>query len=206
MVRLGLRETFAHHSDIDIVGESDRCEGTLVRIIDTDPSVAIIDVELEDGSGIELCRRLVDEVPTVRCLMFTSSAGDEPLYKAILAGAAGYILKVSPSDDLLRAVRAVAQGESLIDPALTRNVLRRLRSQPSLLASTLSEQEGRVLDLIGKGLTNKEIAKHLSLAEQTVKNYVSKVLTKLDMSRTRAALYSAAGGIEPSRSDQVRSY
>ena len=197
MLRLGLRETFAHHSDIDIVGESDRYEGTLSRIIDTEPSVAIIDVELGDGDGIELCRQLVDEAPTVRCLMFTSSTGDEPLYKAIIAGAAGYILKVSQSDDLLRAVRAVAQGESLIDPALTKNVLRRLRSRPSLLASTLSEQEDRVLTLIGGGLTNKEIAKRLHLADQTAKNYVSKVLTKLNMSRTRAALYSAAGNEPP---------
>ena len=197
MLRLGLRETFAHHSDIDIVGESDRYEGALVRIIDAEPSVAIIDVELGDGSGIELCRQLVDEAPAVRSLMFTSSTGDEPLYKAIMAGAAGYILKGSPSDDLLRAVRAVARGESLIDPSLTQNVLSRLRSQPSLLASTLSKQEGRVLALIGEGLTNKQIAKRLYLADQTIKNYVSKVLTKLSMSRTRAALY-AIGRKEPS--------
>lgn len=196
MLRLGLRETFADQPDIEIVGESDRYEGALGRIIDANPSVAIVDVELGDGNGIELCRRLMDEAPEVRCLMFTSSTGDEPLYNAIIAGAAGYILKASPSDDLLRAVRAVAHGESLIDPALTKNVLRRLRSNPPELVSALSEQERRVLVLIGEGLTNKEIAKRLYLADQTAKNYVSKVLTKLDMSRTRAALY-AAGHEEP---------
>ena len=195
-LRLGLRETFADQPDIEIVGESDRYEGTLRRIIDAKPSVAIVDVELGDGNGIELCRHLMDEAPEVRCLMFTSSTGDEPLYNAIIAGAAGYILKTSPSNDLLRAVRAVAHGESLIDPALTKNVLRRLRSQPPELLSTLSEQERRVLALIGEGLTNKEIAKRLYLADQTAKNYVSKVLTKLVMSRTRAALY-AAGLKEP---------
>ena len=196
MLRLGLRETFAGQHDIKMIGESDRYEGTLERIIDAKPSVTIVDVELGDGNGIELCRHLMDQAPEVRCLMFTSSTGDEPLYNAILAGAAGYILKASPSDDLLRAVRAVAHGESLIDSALTKNVLKRLRSQPPELVSTLSEQERRVLVLIGEGLTNKEIAKRLYLADQTVKNYVSKVLTKLVMSRTRAALY-AAGLEEP---------
>ena len=196
MLRLGLRETFADQPDIEIVGESDRYEGALRRIIDAKPRVAIVDVELGDGNGIELCRQLMDEAPEVRCLMFTSSTGDEPLYNAILAGAAGYVLKASPSNDLLRAVRAVAEGESLIDPVLTKNVLRRMRSNPPELVSTLSEQERRVLALIGEGLTNKEIAKRLFLADKTAKNYVSKVLTKLVMSRTRAALY-AAGLKEP---------
>lgn len=191
LMRVGLREAFAVEPDLEIVGEADRFEGTAARIVETTPDVAILDVRLRDGSGIELCRDVMEGAPAVRSLMFTSATGDEPLHESILAGAAGYLLKDASRAELIHAVRKVAGGQALIDPAMTDQVLRRLRAQPDEPSTRLTEQERRVLDLIGEGLTNKEIAGRLHLADQTVKNYVSRVLTKLDMRRTHAALYAA---------------
>lgn len=195
LLRLGLREALAIEPDLEIVGEADRLEGTAARIVEIAPDVAILDIRLSDGSGIELCRQVLEEAPDIRCLMFTFAADLEPLHHSILAGAAGYVLKSAHRGEVINAVRTVAEGRSLIDPAMTEQVLAGLRSQSNEPADQLTEQERRVLDLMGEGLTNKEIATSLHLADQTVKNYVSRVLTKLDMRRTRAALYSA--GLKP---------
>jgi two-component system, NarL family, response regulator DevR len=191
LLRIGLREAFGGEPDLELIGESDRYEGTASRIIELKPDVAILDVRLGDGSGIELCREVLAESPEVRCIMFTSAIGDQPLHESILAGATGYLLKDASRVELLHAIRTVAAGRSLIDPAMVGHVLARLRAQPDEPAARLTEQERLVLDLMGQGLTNKEVAVRLHLADQTVKNYVSRILTKLDMRRTQAALYAA---------------
>lgn len=191
MMRIGLREVLAVEEDIEIAGEATGFNDALDGIVATEPDVALVDVRLGSESGIALCRELGDVAPSVRCLMYTSATGEEPLHQSILAGAAGYLLKDSPRDELIGAIRQVASGRSLIDPVLTGRVLDRLRDGASEPSVPLTLQESKVLDLIGEGLSNKEIADALSLAEQTVKNYVSRVLTKLEMRRTQAALYAA---------------
>lgn len=191
LLRLGLREALDAEVDIQVVGEAGRVEDSVELVLEARPDVALLDVRLPDGSGIELCRDILARDHEIRCLMFTSAAEDEPLYDAVLAGASGYVLKDSPRSDLVAAIRRVAAGDSLIDPAMTDRILTRMRSESEGPAADLTRQERNILDLIGEGLTNKEIAERLNLAEQTTKNYVSRVLTKLDMGRTRAALYSA---------------
>lgn len=191
LLRIGLRETLSVEEDLDLVDEADRFEGTAERIIESAPDIAILDVRLGDGSGIELCREVLAHASRTRCLIFTSATGDGPLHEAILAGAAGYLLKDASRDELLRAIRTVAAGHSLIDPGMTERVLVRLRSVSDERTSGLTAQERRILDLMGEGLTNSEIADRMSLAHQTVKNYVSRVLAKLDMRRTSAALHAA---------------
>lgn len=191
MIRIGLREALAIEPDIEVVGEHDRYEGAITELLGSSPDVALLDVKLGDGSGIELCREVLDSAPHIRCLMFTSATGDDPLHESILAGAAGYLLKDSSRDDLISAIREVAAGRSLIDPTMTGLVLRRLRAEAKEPKAQLTAQEIKVLDLIAEGLNNREIAQRLFLAEQTVKNYVSRVLMKLEMRRTQAALYAA---------------
>lgn len=200
VLRLGLREALEIEPDLEVVGEGDRFEGTADRIVQTLPDVAILDIRLRDGTGIELCRDVLEKAPEVRCLMFTSASGDEALYQSIVAGASGYLLKDAPRTELVHAIHTVAAGQSLIDPSLTGRVLDRLREQPDEVTAQLTEQEARVLELIGEGLTNRCIADRLNLAPQTVKNYVSRVLTKLDMGRTNAALFAA--GLRPPPDDQ----
>jgi DNA-binding NarL/FixJ family response regulator len=158
------------------------------------PDVAVLDVRLPDGDGIEVCRELRSRLPRLQCLMLTSFADDEALFAAIMAGASGYVLKQIRGTDLLDAVRRVGRGESLIDPSMTRRVFDRLRDGPSRDArlERLSDQERRVLDLVAEGLTNRQIADRLYLAEKTVKNYVSSMLSKLGMDRrSEAAAYAA---------------
>lgn len=201
VLRFGLREALQMEPDLDVVGESDRFQGTAARIVETMPDVAILDIRLRDGSGIELCRDILGEAPDIRCLMFTSSSGDEALYQSIVAGASGYLLKDAPRADLVHAIHTVAAGQSLIDPSMTERVLHRLR-KPEEATARLTEQEAKVLALIGEGLTNRCIASRLNLAPQTVKNYVSRVLTKLDMGRTNAALYAAGFRPAPEDHDQ----
>jgi two-component system, NarL family, response regulator DevR len=194
IVRRGLRELLEGEEDLAVVGEAGTAEEALVRIPATSPQVAVLDVRLPDGDGVEVCREIRSRHPEISCLIFTSFADDEALFAAILAGASGYVLKQVRGTDLIDAVRRVAAGQSLLDPAVTARVLERLRTPqaPADDLAGLSEQERRILDLISEGLTNRQIGERMFLAEKTVKNYVSNVLLKLGMSRrSEAAAYAA---------------
>ncbi len=175
-----------------MVGDAGTAGMALAGIAKTAPDVAVLDVRLPDGNGVEICREVRARDPRLACLMLTSFSDDEALFDAIMAGAAGYLLKDIKGNDLLDAVRRVARGESLLDPSLTGKVLERLRQgdeQDPRLAS-LSDQERRILELIADGLTNRQIAEKMHLAEKTVKNYVSNLLSKLGMQRrTEAAVF-----------------
>jgi two-component system, NarL family, response regulator DevR len=193
IVRRGLRELLEAEDDLVVVGEAGTAEEALRRIPAVSPAVAVLDVRLPDGDGIEVCREIRSRHPEVACLMLTSFADDEALFSAIMAGASGYVLKQVKGSDLVDGVRRVAAGESLLDPSVTRRVLERLRTAPDddELAG-LTNQERRLLDLIAEGLTNRQIAERMFLAEKTIKNYVSNLLSKLGMSRrSEAAAYAA---------------
>jgi DNA-binding NarL/FixJ family response regulator len=192
LLRNGLKEALEPEADIEVVGESDRFEGSAELIIDLAPDVAVIDVRLGDGSGVELCRQLQARDTATRSLIFTSATGEEALYQSILAGASGYLLKSASGTEIVTAIRALGAGQALIDPAVANSLLARLRRQSRVGLEDLTTQEQQVLELIGEGLTNAEIASRLHLADQTVKNYVSHVLTKLNLSRTQTALYADA--------------
>jgi DNA-binding NarL/FixJ family response regulator len=193
IVRRGLRELLEAEDDLEVVGEAGTAEEALGRIPATQPDVAVLDVRLPDGDGIEVCREIRSRHDDISCLMLTSFADDEAVYAAIMAGASGYVLKQVRGNDLVDAVRRVAAGDSLLDPAVTARVLDRLRrrSEDDELAG-LTEQEKRLLDLIAQGLTNRQIGEQMFLAEKTIKNYVSNLLAKLGMSRrTEVAAYAA---------------
>ncbi len=194
VVRTGLRALLEACEDIEVVGEADTVAEALIRIPAVQPNVAILDVRLPDGSGVEVCREVRSTSPDIACVMLTSYADDEALIASILAGAAGYVLKQVGSLDLLDTIRRAGAGESLLDPALTDRVLERLREGPKTdprLAS-LTPQERKILDLIAEGYTNRQIAENMFLAEKTVKNYVSNLLAKLGMERrTQAATFAA---------------
>ena len=194
IVRRGLRELLEQEPDLEIVGDAGTAEEALSRIPPTQPDVALLDVRLPDGDGIEVCREIRSAHPEIRCLMLTSFADDEALFSAIMAGASGYLLKQVRGNDLIDAIRRVGKGESLLDPSMTARVLDRIRAgadQADELAG-LTEQERRVLDLIAEGLTNRQIGERMFLAEKTVKNYVSNLLAKLGMSRRSEAAAFAA--------------
>ncbi|AGI89410.1 response regulator transcription factor [Streptomyces albidoflavus] len=196
MVRRGVHEMLSAEDDIEVVGEAGTAAEALTRIPATRPDVAVLDVRLPDGSGVEVCREVRSRDESVKCLMLTSYADDEALFDAIMAGASGYVLKAIRGADLLDAVRQVAAGHSLLDPAATARVLERLRGHGTPgdddRLSGLTEQERRILDLIGEGLTNRAIGERLHLAEKTIKNYVSALLAKLGMERrSQAAAYVA---------------
>jgi two-component system, NarL family, response regulator DevR len=199
VVRQGLR-TLLEESGLTVVGEAATAAEAVPRVLATRPKVAVLDVQLPDGTGIDVCREIRSRLPETACLMLTSFDDDEALFAAIMAGAAGYLLKQIRGLQLVEAVQRVSKGESLLDPKVTTRVLERLRSGPKQdprLAS-LTDQERRILDLIAEGLTNRQIGSRLGLAEKTVKNYVSSLLAKIGMrSRTQAALY-VAGGKTPS--------
>lgn len=195
VVRRGLRDLLSTESDVEIVAEAGGVDEAMVRAAATKPDVAVIDMRLPDGDGLELCGRLRDLVPSPRCLVLTAFDNEQALVAAINAGASGYLLKQVRGQDLVNAVREVAAGRSLLDPVTTARVLDRLRRasdrSPDEL-DALTEQERRVLELIGEGLTNRQIAERLFLAEKTVKNYVTSVLAKLGMERrTQAAAWIA---------------
>jgi DNA-binding NarL/FixJ family response regulator len=193
IVRRGLRELLEAEGDIEVVGEAGTAEEALGRIPPTRPDVAVLDVLLPDGNGVEVCREIRSRYPEINCLMLTSFADDEALFNAIMAGAAGYVLKQVKGNDLVDGVRRVANGESLLDPALTARVLERLRAAPAPdELAALTGQERRILELIAEGLTNRQIGERMFLAEKTVKNYVSNVLAKLGMSRRSEAAAFAA--------------
>jgi two-component system, NarL family, response regulator DevR len=194
IVRRGLKELLEGEDDLVVVGEAGTAAEAMIAIPATAPDVAVLDVRLPDGDGVEVCREIRSAHPEINCLMLTSYADDEALFSAILAGAAGYVLKQVRGTDLIDAIRRVAQGQSLLDPGVTARVLERLRSPqaPDEHLASLSEQERRILDLIAEGLTNRQIGERMFLAEKTVKNYVSNVLMKLGMSRrSEAAAYAA---------------
>jgi two-component system, NarL family, response regulator DevR len=193
VVRRGVRELLEAEDDLEVVGEAGTAEEAYARIPATKPNVAILDVRLPDGDGVEVCRELRSTHPDIACLMLTSFADDEALFSAIMAGAAGYVLKQVRGTDLVDGVRRVGRGESLLDPSLITKVLERLRHpRDSDALAGLTDQERRVLDLIAEGMTNRQIGEQLFLAEKTVKNYVSNLLAKLGMSRrTEAAAYAA---------------
>jgi two-component system, NarL family, response regulator DevR len=194
VVRRGLRALFESTDDIVVVGESGEAAEAASRIRATEVDVAVLDARLRDGSGIEVCREVRAADPDVRALILTSYDDDEALFAAIMAGASGYVLKEIAGHDLLGAVRQVAAGNSLIDPALTARVLDRVRNGPSAAPelSALTEQELKLLGLIAEGLTNRQIGDRMFLAEKTVKNYVSSILSKLGLQRrTQAAVLAS---------------
>ena len=194
VVRRGLADLLGMESDMEVVGEAGSKADALNRIPAARPDVAVLDVRLPDGSGVEVCRDIRSQMPEVRCLMLTSYADDEALFDAIMAGASGYVLKEIRGNDLVDAIRQVAGGKSLLDPAATQRVLDRLRrgEQHDSRLDGLSDQERRILELIGEGMTNRQIGESMHLAEKTVKNYVSSLLAKLGMERrTQAAAFAA---------------
>lgn len=193
VVRRGVAELLEADPGISVVGEASNVREALARVPAAAPDVAVLDVRLPDGDGVTLCRDLRNDNPQLVCLMLTSFGDDEAMLNAVLAGAAGYVLKDVRGNDLLQAVKTVAAGGSLLDPHAVTVLLERLRApKPSDPLEDLSEQERRIFALIGEGLSNREIAERMSLAEKTVKNYVSNVLTKLGMQRrTQAAVLAS---------------
>jgi two-component system, NarL family, response regulator DevR len=196
VVRDGIRAMLASEDDVVVAGEAGGVQDAIDEAARTKPDVVVMDVRLADGSGIEATREIRANHPDTRVLMLTSFADDEALFASIMAGASGYVLKQVRSDDLVRAIRSVGEGESLLDPAVTNSVLDRLRKGKHLMKderlARLSPQEERILTLIADGRTNKEVGEELRLAEKTVKNYVSSILSKLEVARrAEAAAYLA---------------
>ncbi|MGZ4681442.1 MAG: response regulator transcription factor [Acidimicrobiales bacterium] len=194
IVRRGLRDLVESAGDIEVVGEAGTAEEALGRIPATTPDVAVLDVRLPDGSGIEVCRDVRSRHPEIHCLMLTSFSDDEALFDAIMAGASGYVLKQIRSSELVDAIRTVASGQSLLDPQLTQKVLERLRNgdEQDERLKHLTDHERRILGYLADGRTNRQIADEMFLAEKTVKNYMSNLLAKMGVSRrTEAAVYAA---------------
>ena len=194
IVRRGLADLIGLQSDLEVVGEAGTAADAITRIAASQPDVAVLDVRLPDGSGVEVCREVRSLFPDIHVLMLTSYADDEALFNAIMAGASGYVLKEIRGTDLIAAIRQVAAGNSLLDPSVTERVLERLRNGNTKKneLSGLTEQEKTILMLIGEGMTNRQIGEKMHLAEKTIKNYVSGLLAKLGMERrTQAAAYVA---------------
>jgi DNA-binding NarL/FixJ family response regulator len=189
IVRRGLKDLLTAEPDIEVVGEAGTAASALARLPALRPDVAVLDVRLPDGDGVSVCREIRSTLPQTACLILTSYEDDRALLGAIMAGAAGYVLKQACGSDLVTAVRTVAAGQSTLDAHATQRVMARLRERMATVdpLSALSEQEKRVLDLIGEGLTNRQIAERMFLAEKTAKNYVSSVLTKLGLQRRSQA-------------------
>jgi two-component system response regulator DevR len=197
VVRRGLRELLEARPGIEVVGESGTAAQAIRRIPALRPNVAVIDMRLPDGTGVDICRSVRSIDPSIHTLILTSYDDADALFSAIMAGASGYFLKEVGGLELTDAVRRVAAGQSLLDPAITSQVLDRLRRPPAAKAGLpgLTDQEGRILDLIAQGFSNREIGERLFLAEKTVKNYVSSILGKLGLERrTQAAVYKIEYG------------
>lgn len=211
LVRRGVAGLLSTQADIEVVGEASTAAQARSRIRATTPDVVILDVRLPDGNGIDVCRDVRSTNPSTRCIILTAYNDDEAIYAAVLAGASGYVLKDVRGSGLVEAIRAVAEGRSLLDPALTRRVVERLRSPHSRdpRLGSLGRREQQILTLIAEGMTNREIGHSLALAEKTVKNYVSSLLSKLGLHRrTQAAVFHLESrephrGANPSRSDPV---
>ena len=205
VVRRGIAALLESSGDIEVIGESGSAPEAARRIPALRPDVAVLDARLPDGSGIDVCRDIRSADPSIQALILTSYQDDEALFSAIMAGAAGYVLKQIRGTDLVDAIRRVAAGQSLLDPAVTQQVLTRIREgnerAPSELAR-LTDQERRILELIAQGLTNRQIGEAMFLAEKTVKNYVSSLLSKLGLERrTQAAILATKllGPTDPPR-------
>ncbi len=192
VVRRGVADMIDGTEGMQVIGEASSAGQALAVVRDCQPDVAVLDVRLADGSGIDVCREIRNDLPDVQCLILTSFADDQALIDAALAGAAGYVLKRVRGNELVASIRKVAAGTQLLDSATIRMGLRRLKSTDEGRVSTLTPQEHRIFDLIGEGYSNRQIADEMSLAEKTVKNYVSNMLAKLGMSRrTQAAAFAA---------------
>jgi two-component system response regulator DevR len=194
VVRRGVADLLSLEDDIEVVGEAGSYAEAMARVPALRADIAVLDVRLPDGNGVALCRELRSTMPDLRVLMLTSFSDDDALFDAILAGAAGYVLKQIRGDDLVDAVRTVGRGGSLLDPSVTAQVLDRLRNPPQEdpRLADLTGQERKILELIAEGLTNRQIGERMFLAEKTVKNYVSSLLSKLGLERrTQAAVYGA---------------
>ncbi|MFD4526568.1 response regulator [Streptomyces sp. NPDC058470] len=207
VVRRGLTDLLDSEPDISVVGDADSAEHALVRGPALRPDVAVLDVRLPDGDGISVCRELRSRMPELACLMLTSFDDEEALLDAIMAGAAGYVLKQIKGSDLVSAVRTVASGQSMLDPTTTARLMRSLRADPAegpALApelASLSPRERDILALIGDGLTNREIGKKLYLSEKTVKNHISRLLAKLGVQRRVQAAVMASHLEQPGPTD-----
>jgi two-component system response regulator DevR len=191
VIRRGIKDLLEDEDDMVVVGESGLADEARRRIPALRPHVAILDGRLPDGSGIDVCRDIRSVDPSIAALILTSFDDDDALFSAIMAGASGYLLKQVRSADLVETVRQVAAGKSMLDPAVTAQVLDRIRTGPKTNSAFehLTDHERRILELIGEGLTNRQIGKEMHLAEKTVKNYVSSLLAKLGLeSRTQAAI------------------
>ncbi|HEX6472137.1 MAG TPA: response regulator transcription factor [Streptosporangiaceae bacterium] len=194
VVRRGVASMLAIEEGIEVVGEAGTADQAIARIPAARPDVAVLDVRLPDGDGVTVCREIRSRMPEVACLMLTSFADEEALFDAVMAGAAGYVLKEIHGSDLVGAIKTVASGQSLLDPRSTAQMLERLRRDVTRKdpLSDLSDQERKILELIGEGLTNRQIGERLFIAEKTVKNYVSSLFAKLGMQRrTQAAALAA---------------
>ncbi|MEU0133026.1 response regulator transcription factor [Streptomyces sp. NPDC006296] len=189
VVRYGLRDLLDAEQDLEVVGEAATADQAVARVPALRPDVAVLDVRLPDGNGITVCRELRSRLPGLACLMLTSFDDEDALLDSIMAGAAGYVLKEVKGTDLVAAVRTVATGQSMLDPATTTRLMRSLRvpepphTEGDERLSALSDREKAVLELIGEGLTNRQISKRLYLSEKTVKNHISRLLSKLGVER-----------------------
>jgi two-component system, NarL family, response regulator DevR len=195
VVREGLRALLDAQDDLEVVAEAGTVEEAIARARTFEPDVVVLDVRLPDGSGVEACREIRSRQPNIAVLMLTSFSDDQALFDSIMAGAAGYVLKQVRGSELISSIRKVGAGESILDPAVTARVLDRIRNpkqdeDPRL--ARLTPTEVRIVEMIADGMTNREIAERIHLAEKTVKNYVSAILSKLEVSRrAEAAAYLA---------------
>ncbi|TFG73189.1 MAG: response regulator transcription factor [Anaerolineales bacterium] len=201
IVRLGLRTLLNGHEDIIVVDEASNADDAVKKAQEHNPDVIVMDIRMPGKNGIEACREILAQKPDIQIIMLTSYAEDEMLFDAISAGAVGYVLKQGGGDDVVRAIRRVGQGDALLDPAITQRVLARVRQatrqEQAAAFNDLTEQELRVLGLVSEGRTNKEIARALFLGEGTVRNYVSSILSKLDLTnRAEAAAYAVRHSLD----------
>ncbi|WP_306317393.1 MULTISPECIES: response regulator transcription factor [unclassified Streptomyces] len=207
VVRRGVHDLLEDQADITVVGEAATVAQALARVPALRPDVAVLDVRLPDGDGVSVCRELRSGLPELACLMLTSFDDEEALLDSIMAGASGYVLKQIQGGDLVNAVRTVASGQSLLDPRATTRLMARLRgeatkaAQPDVLGG-LTEREREILELIGEGLTNRQIGRRLYLAEKTVKNHISRLLAKLGVERRIQAAVIATQTRERPREDR----
>lgn len=195
VVRIGLQTLLMRHPDFQVIDEASNASEAIEKTLRLQPDIVVMDIRLPGGSGIEACRQIVAQQPSTKVIMLTSYADDEMLFDAIAAGASGYVLKQIGSEELVRALQIVGRGESLIDPALTQKVLARVRESSRHLEQSvfreLNKQELEILALIAEGKTNREIAAQVFLSEKTVRNYVSAILSKLNLtSRAHAAAFA----------------
>lgn len=201
VVRQGLKALLEAEEDLEVIAEADSGHSAVHTVRTYKPDVVVMDVRMPDGSGVEACRDIRSENPSIQVIMLTSFSDDEALFNSIMAGAAGFVLKQIRGRDLVDAIKTVGSGQSLLDPGVTKRVLERLRKSkfdekdPKL--ARLSPQEERILDMVGEGLTNREIAERIHLSDKTVKNYVSTILQKLEVTRrAEAASYVARAKAE----------